>query len=311
MSGTLRLATRGSPLALVQARAVAALLVRSGAAEAAEPVIVVTSGDRRRDVPIHALGGQGVFVKEVEQAVLDGRADVAVHSAKDLPSRAGDLVIGAVPVRADPRDALVGRGLRTLGPGACVATGAVRRRAQLAWLRPDLTFGELRGNMSSRLNKLPEGGAVVVAMAALARLGLASRAAQVLEVVEVLPQAGQGAIAACCRPDDDETRARLARIDDSASSTALRAERAFLDAVGGSCELPVGAYATVSAGELSLEGLIASLDGHVVIRRRMNGECSGQGPEDTGADLAGQLLGRCGGGALLAGATGPAPSRRR
>ena len=198
---TLRVATRGSPLALAQAGLVADALAVATAAGAGdrrvttELVLVETAGDRRRDLPIGEVGGQGVFVKEVEQALLDGRADVAVHSAKDLPSTSAtdELEIVAVPGRADPRDALVGLGLSELGPGARVATGAARRRAQLAWLRPDLRFEELRGNVGTRLDKVPAAGAVVVAFAALERLGLTGLAAELLSTSTMLPQVGQGA----------------------------------------------------------------------------------------------------------------------
>ncbi len=296
---TLRLATRGSPLALAQARRVAeALAAGSGGDLEAEIVVVETAGDRHRQVPIHQVGGQGVFVKEVEAAVLEGRADAAVHSAKDLPA-APDLSllpIAAVPPRADARDALVGRPLDELAPGARVATGSVRRRAQLAWLRRDLTFTELRGNIGTRLGAVPDGGAVVVAMAALDRLGQAGLAAQVLSPAEMLPQVGQGAIAVCTRPGDDGTARRLAVVDDPATSRALRAERAYLAAVGGGCDLPVGAYATCeAAGPIRLEAMIASLDGHVVVRE--SGE--GSDPDELGASVAVSVLEGGGGAALL------------
>ncbi len=169
-----------------------------------ELVVIATSGDQRRDVPVWELGGQGVFVKEVQAAVLDGRADVAVHSAKDLPSWTPEgLVLAAITERADPRDALVGTRLADLQPGAQVATGSVRRRAQLAWVRPDLTFTGLRGNIGTRLERVPDGGAVVVAAAALARLGLLDRAAEILPTAVMLPQVGQGAIGVECRAGDD------------------------------------------------------------------------------------------------------------
>src|SRR4051794_13815054 len=179
----LRAATRGSALARWQTDHVAGLLGAD-----VDVVVVETTGDRRTDVAIHEMGGQGVFVKEVQAAVLDGRADIAVHSAKDLPSvTMPGLTIAAVPERADPRDALVGSTLEGLGAGARVATGSVRRRAQLAWLRPDLTFVGLRGNMGTRLERAgtPEIDAVVVAYAALQRLGWADRAAEVLSPAAV------------------------------------------------------------------------------------------------------------------------------
>ena len=199
----LRIATRGSELALVQAALVAEAVTLSARPSAIsfELVVVETAGDVQRERPIGEIGGQGVFVKEVEQALLEERADLAVHSAKDLPSVSGadGLCIVAVPERGDPRDALVGLPMGELGPGARVASGAPRRRAQLAWLRPDLRFQELRGNIATRLAKVPEGGAVVVAYAALQRLGLAEMAAEVLSLSTMMPQVGQGALAVQCR----------------------------------------------------------------------------------------------------------------
>ncbi|MGH9056796.1 MAG: hydroxymethylbilane synthase, partial [Acidimicrobiales bacterium] len=169
----MRIATRGSALARWQAEEVARRLRRGVPGLRVELVVVDTTGDRRADVPVWDMGGQGVFVKEVQAAVLEGRADAAVHSAKDLPSSTPPgLFLAAFPVRADPRDALVGSTLDALPPGAVVATGSVRRRAQLAWVRPDLTFRSLRGNIATRLDRVPPGGAAVVAAAALDRLGL-------------------------------------------------------------------------------------------------------------------------------------------
>jgi len=187
----LRVATRGSALARWQAERVVQLL-----GVEAEYVIVSTRGDERREVPIHAMGGTGVFVKEVEQAVLDGRADVAVHSAKDLPSETSpELVLAALPERGDPRDALVGRPLDEIPTGGRVGTGSVRRRAQLAARRPDIGFGELRGNIPTRLEKADDFDAVVLAGAGLDRLGLADRIAERVDPSVVLPQVAQGALA--------------------------------------------------------------------------------------------------------------------
>ncbi|MGH9103824.1 MAG: hydroxymethylbilane synthase, partial [Acidimicrobiales bacterium] len=228
----------------------------------AELVLVSTVGDRLRETPLEALPIRGVFVKEVQQAVLDGRADAAVHSAKDLPARtAAGLAIAAVPVRADPRDVLVGGRLDELLPGATIATGAPRRRAQLAWRRPDLTFTGLRGSIETRLGKIPEGGAVVTALAALERLGLIGVATEVLEPEVLLPQAGQGALAIECREGDDETAALLATIDDASSHAALDAERAVLAELGGGCDAPVGALAVSCEGGLRLEAVVASPEG--------------------------------------------------
>jgi hydroxymethylbilane synthase len=251
----LRIATRASPLALWQAHRVAALL-----GEECEVVPLQSLGDRAQDRPIHQIGGQGVFVKEVQEAVQRGHADLAVHSAKDLPSgaSAAGLVLASVPERADVRDCLVGATLEQLAIGAAVATGSVRRRAQLKALRPDLTFLELRGNMATRLEKVPPGGAVVAAAAALQRLGWVDRIAELLEPSVMVPQVAQGALAVECRVDDDEALARLVAIEDTVARRRVDAERAFLARLGGGCDLPVGALATdLGGGRLRLEGLIA------------------------------------------------------
>ncbi|MGH9292145.1 MAG: hydroxymethylbilane synthase [Acidimicrobiales bacterium] len=311
MARALRLATRGSPLALAQVEIVRRLVAARGGTEVSiEPVVVQSRGDKSPDRPIHSFGGQGIFVAEVEAAVLEGRADAAVHSAKDLPaSIASGLEISVVPERADRRDALVGAALRDLGPGARIATGSVRRRAQLAWLRPDLAFEELRGNLGTRIAKVPAGGAVVVAAAALWRLGWGGRAAQVLSIAEMLPQVGQGAIAVCSRPGDGEVAELLAPIDDDAAHRCLLAERAFLAGVGGGCDRPVGASAELTGdGSLVVEGLVASEDGHVLVRSSLTGEAAH--PDALGRSLAEEILDRRGGRALLALADSEAPGGR-
>lgn len=286
----MRIATRGSSLARWQAESVAAWLRSARPELACELVVIETTGDRRQDLPIPELGGQGVFVKEVQAAVLDGRADLAVHSAKDLPSLSTPgLLIGAYPERDDPRDALVGAALADLAPGAPIATGSVRRRVQLAAARPDLRFADLRGNIATRLQRVPPGGAVVVAVAALVRLDLADRIAEVLEPAVVLPQVAQGALAVECREDDAGALELLAAIDDPAVRVPVEAERAFLARLGGGCDLPVGAFATVDGARLHIEGLVASADG-VPHRDRRSGP-AGAG-EVLGRDLAAGLLER-------------------
>jgi hydroxymethylbilane synthase len=288
----LRVATRGSALARWQAERIVELL-----GVEAEYVIVSTRGDERRDVPIHAMGGTGVFVKEVEQAVLDGRADVAVHSAKDLPAdTAPELVLAALPERGDPRDALVGRPLDEIPTGGRVGTGSVRRRAQLAALRPDLGFAELRGNIPTRLEKAAGFDAVVLAAAALDRLGLADRIAERVDPSVVLPQVGQGALAVECRADDDGTRELLARVDHAEVRAAVTAERAYLAELGGGCNLPCGALAEVgSDGGLRLEALLASLDGRITLRARIDGH----DPAAVGAEAARRLVDEEGGRLVL------------
>lgn len=300
----MRLATRGSPLALHQTETVAAMLREAHRGLDVETVVVRTRGDQDASAPLDQIGGQGAFVTEVEAAVADGRADAAVHSAKDMPSVMGPaFVLSAVPPRADPRDALVGCALAELPAGALIATGSARRRAQLAYLRPDLVFRDLRGNMARRVAAAGVDGvtAVVVAVAAMERLGWLDRVTDVLDAVDVLPQAGQGAIALQCRADDDRTRALLAAVDDDATHRAVRAERAVLATLGGSCTVPVGALAQpVSANgdggaSLHVSGLVASADGHTMIRRSLDGG----DPEAVGAAVARALLD--GGGAAIEG----------
>jgi hydroxymethylbilane synthase len=272
VAGPLRIATRGSALARWQADHVAERLRAARVARDVDLVVVETTADRRLDIPIEAMGGKGVFVKEVQAAVLDGRADIAVHSAKDLPSTTFDgLVLAAVPERGDPRDALVGSTLAALPEGATVATGSVRRRVQLASLRPDLVFEGLRGNMQTRLEKAAGFDAIVVAAVALERLGLADHLAEVLPVDVLLPQVGQGALAVECRTGDEEVAAELARIEDPVSRRCVDAERAFLAELGGDCDLPAGAHATTGSGDLvTVDGLLA-VEGHIR-RTRLSGD---------------------------------------
>ena len=289
----LRAATRGSRLARAQTDLVAALL-----GVEVEPVIVDTQGDRLTDVPIWELGGRGVFVKEVQAAVLGGRADFAVHSAKDLPSSTPEgLTIASVPERADARDALVGQRFDALPPGARIGTGSVRRRAQLAWLRPDLTFGGLRGNIDTRLSKAGGFAAIVVAAAALDRLGRTSDLTELLPTEVMVPQVGQGALAVECRADDEATLAALRAIQHGPSRRAVDAERAWLAEVGGGCDLPVGAHATVDRdGRVSMTAMVGTPDGRVMLRD----SDAGDDPAAVGRRLARHLLDNAGASSLLA-----------
>ncbi|HEU0171641.1 MAG TPA: hydroxymethylbilane synthase, partial [Acidimicrobiales bacterium] len=300
----LRIATRGSALARWQADHVAALLHKADPAVEAEVVVVETSGDRRLDVPIWELGGKGVFVKEVQAAVLDGRADLAVHSAKDLPSATPEaLVIAAVPERADVRDALVGATLADLPEGAVVATGSLRRRAQIAHARPDLRFEGLRGNMATRVARAGTDGvaAVVVAAAALDRLAWGDRIAERLAVDVVLPQVGQAALAVECRADDARVRTALAAIEDGPSRRAVDAERGFLAELGGDCSVPAAAYAEVAGrgtdADLTVRGLVATVDGAALVRHEVWG--AARDGEALGRALARHLLDDQGGAELL------------
>lgn len=273
-------ATRGSELARWQANYVAGLL-RLRSRRDVEAVIVSTVGDRDKITPLHEIGGKGVFVKEVQAAVLDGRAHFAVHSAKDLPALTPDgLVIAAVPERADPRDVLVGATLASLGEGSTVGTGSVRRRVQVLEQVDGVVVTELRGNIATRLAKVGELDAVVMAAAALERLNRWPEVYEVLEPEVMLPQVGQGALAIECRADDEETLAALAEIDDPVAHRCLDAERAFLMELGGDCDLPAGAFAETDSvdGDIRVRAMLS--DGDRVVHRS----------EATGAD--GQRLGR-------------------
>ena len=273
MSGPLRVATRGSALARWQAERVVARLQDCLGERGAELVVIETTGDQRADEPLHAIGGTGVFVKEVQAAVLAGQADVAVHSAKDLPAQSfPGLVLAAIPERADPRDALVGSTLADLPTGAVVATGSVRRRAQLAHLRPDLGFAELRGNIPTRLERAAGFDAIVVAAAALDRLDLSSRIAERLDPAVMVPQVAQGALAVECRVDDQATIAQLQTINDPTAERAVVAERAFLAELGSGCSLPIGAYAQIEGADVVITGILSSYDGRVVYRETVRDE---------------------------------------
>ena len=269
----IRAATRGSPLALWQTEHVAALLRGVDPSIEVEPVVVTTTADRRLDVTIAEMGGKGVFVKEVQAAVLDGRADIAVHSAKDMPSTTLDeLVIAAVPDRGDPRDALVGCTLSELGPDSHVATGSARRQSQLAHHRPGMRFSPLRGSIATRLEKAADFDAIVVASAALERLGWSDRASEVLDPDVMLPQVGQGTLAVEARGDARDLLDALSDIDNAKSRRVLMAERAFLAELGGDCDLPAGAYATIHGDDdeiVRVDALVASLDGSSLIRERV------------------------------------------
>lgn len=303
-SVTLRLATRGSALAIWQADHVASLVRAAAAAQgidvSIEKVVVETMADRRLDIPIDAMGGKGVFVKEVQAAVLDGRADIAVHSGKDLPAITPEtLVIAAVPERGDVRDVLVGSTIDGLPEGGHVATGSIRRRAQLAALRPDLVFSGLRGNIATRLDKADAFDAIVMAAAAIERLGLAldDRVVQVLEPSVMLPQVAQGALVVECRRDDRITLELLAAIEHEPSRRCVDAERAFLAELGGDCDLPVAAHAVLADDGLAIDALIAAPDGSVVLRDTRR--CSIEDGPDTGRAIARHLLDDAGGSALL------------
>ncbi len=252
-------------------------------------LLVSTEGDKDRARQIQDMAGEGVFVKEVQIAVLEGKADIAVHSAKDLRSRPtnGLNLVGFLE-RGDPRDALIGKSLDQIQEGGVVASGSARRRVQLADLRPDLQFVGLRGNIKTRIEiaQSADVDAVVVAKAALDRLGISELADHVFESDQMIPQVGQGAIAIECREDDLDTTGLLGEVVDELTGTCVMAERSYLAELGGGCELPVGAYAYKRGDDLYLETLLASLDGGTVLRAKHQGS----DPITLGAQTAQELL---------------------
>jgi hydroxymethylbilane synthase len=299
--------SRGSKLALWQSEWVKARL------EALDPGVKVrieifkTQGDVRTDVPLSTIGGQGAFTKELEVALLDRRVDVAVHSLKDLPTFTPEgLSITATPEREDPRDALVLRAgsqsrvssLKGLAEGAVVGTSSLRRIAQLKHLRPDVRIKDLRGNVDTRLRKLDEGeyDALILASAGLRRLGLGERISAAIKQDEMLSAVGQGSLGVETRSDDGETNALVARLDDPRTRAAVQAERALLRSLGGGCQVPIAAHATVEGGRLKLDGLVATLDGTQVLRESLDGD-AGHAAR-IGEELAAGLLER-GAGELL------------
>ena len=256
----LRLGTRGSPLALWQARHVAALL-----GGAVEIVPMTTTGDRIQDRTLAAAGGKGLFTKELDEALLGGQVDLTVHSLKDVPTALPDgIVLAATPERDDPRDTLIGvPGLAALAPGAVVGTASLRRQAIVLHRRPDVNVVPLRGNVGTRLAKLREGQvqATLLALAGLRRLGLAHEATAILDPDEMLPAVAQGAIGVTCRAGDASLRQRLEGINHQPTMICTMAERALLAALDGSCRTPIAAHATLAGGTLHLRALIVTPDG--------------------------------------------------
>lgn len=287
--------TRGSALAMWQTYHVVDRLQSSAAGLHVRVVPITTQGDRVRDRALSRVGGQGLFVKEIEAALLAGEIDLAVHSLKDVPTVLPDgLALGAILERADARDALITRDgcstLSTLPHGALVGTSSLRRRAQLLAVRSDLQVVDLRGNVDTRLLKLREGEyeAIVLAVAGLVRLGHANRISERLPVKVMLPAPGQGALCVEIRDSDVRIRSMIASLDHQETHQAARAERAFLHRLGGGCQVPVGAYAEVCGGQLHLRGLVALPSGARMVRREAHGR-SAQA-ERLGLELAERML---------------------
>ena len=292
----LRIATRKSQLALWQANWVKDELEKRNPGLDVELVRIVTKGDKILDVPLAKVGGKGLFVKEIEDALLEGRADIAVHSMKDVPTELpAGLHLAVICEREDPRDAWFakdGKSFRDIQEGARVGTSSLRRQTQLRALRPDLVFENLRGNVDTRLRKLEEGqyDAIVLAAAGVKRLGFAGRVTEYLAADVTLPAIGQGAVGIECREADRETNALIAPLRHGPTWTAVLAERAFLATLQGGCQVPIAGFAEVADGRVTLRGLVGSLDGQTVIRGSRSG--SPVDAESLGSDLGEELLDR-------------------
>jgi len=302
MAQQIKIGTRGSQLALWQSNWVKSTLMEKFPGLVVELVIIKTKGDKIQDVPLARVGGKGLFVKEIEEAILERRVDLAVHSMKDMPALIPEgLCIGAIPDRENPKDALVSRkglSLDQLPQGARIGTSSLRRAAQLKHLRPDLEILPLRGNLDTRLKKLEteDLDAVVLAAAGLRRMELDHRVTQYLDETEMLPAVGQGALCIEARENDPDIGPLTATLDHARTRTVVLGERAFLHRLEGGCQVPIAAHGTLSGKEFSLIGLVASLDGVQLIRDTMTGPADHS--ESIGIELAERLLAR-GAGKLL------------
>jgi len=299
----LRLGTRGSGLALFQANAVATIL-QERAGITAEIVVIRTSGDRLSEAALSEIGGKRLFVKEIEEALLAGDIDLAVHSSKDMPAvLPGGLAVGAVLPREDPRDAVVlpqGAAtdltldgvLRAIGPAPRIGTSSVRRSAQLLRVLGEAQFLPIRGNLDTRLRKLDAGefDAIILASAGLRRLGHGERISAAIPVETCVPAPGQGIIAVEIRADDERVRTAVARIDDPNAAVALTAERSVVTRLGGGCQMPIGAYADVAGDEMTVTGLVVTIDGSRVAHAVVRGKSSAA--ETLGVQTAELLLAR-------------------
>ena len=290
----MRIATRRSPLARWQAEHVAGALRERTSGLEVELVAMRTSGDRMLDAPLARVGGKGLFIKELEHALLDGGADIAVHSMKDVPVQLPpELHLPVIMERADPRDALVSTrfgGLDALPAGASVGTSSLRRRCQLAAYRPDLRIENLRGGVDTRLRRLDDGhfDAIVLAVSGLERGGHGARVAQAIDVATMLPAAGQGALGIECRRGDTRVEALIAPLACPRTTSCVLSERAFNRRLEGGCQVPIAAYATLDGEALGLRGLVASLDGARVLRSRVQGIA--KNAEALGAEAAAGVL---------------------
>lgn len=294
MGAVVKIGTRGSRLALWQAEWVASAIRKRNPSLLLEIVTIKTQGDKILDTPLAKVGGKGLFVKEIEEALLDGRVDLAVHSLKDMPAEIpAGLCIGPIPERENPYDVLLsasGLTLEKLPKGARIGTSSLRRAAQLLCFRPDFAIQPLRGNLDTRIRKLESGDldAIVLAAAGVKRLGLEDRITEYLADSIMLPAVGQGALCLELRENDTQTAAVLADLDHPETRAAVLGERSFLNRLQGGCQVPIAAHGRIDNGIFSLQGLVASLDGTVMIRNSLSGPAAES--ETIGLSLADRLL---------------------
>lgn len=287
----MKIGTRGSQLAMWQARFVESELRKKFPTLEIDLKKISTKGDRILDSPLSKIGGKGLFTMEIESQLLSGQIDLAVHSLKDLPTKIPEgLTIGAITRREDPRDCLVSKfpTLESMPHGSRIGTSSLRRRAQILHLRPDLVVEDLRGNVQTRLSKLDSLDGIILAVAGLKRLSLEDRISEVFAEDRILPAVGQGALAIEIREDDLETRKIVETLNDSETSIATQAERSFLDVIGGSCQIPVGVFARVEEDRIEIDAMISSLDGKTFVREKISGHKKNS--REIGSSLAEKLL---------------------
>ena len=296
MQKPLKIGTRASKLALWQANWVKSALSKAYPRQNIELVTIKTKGDKILDVPLAKVGGKGLFVKEIEQALLDGRIDIAVHSMKDMPAKIpAGLCIGAIPTREDPSDVLISKnGLHfsKLKQGDIIGTSSLRRGAQIRHMRPDIIIVPLRGNVETRLKKLQTENldAVVLAAAGVKRLNLEHRITERLKSDIMLPAVGQGALSIEIRQNDPDIHPMIRALDDPHTHAIVRGERAFLNHLGGSCQVPIAGHGVINRNTFSITGLVAEVDGSRIIKASLSGPLDGT--ETIGVKLAEQLIAR-------------------
>ncbi|MEJ2727057.1 MAG: hydroxymethylbilane synthase [Deltaproteobacteria bacterium] len=296
MNNPIKIGTRGSKLARWQANWVKSALENKFPSTPVELIVIKTQGDKILDVPLAKVGGKGLFVKEIEAALLARRIDIAVHSMKDMPADIPQgLCIGAIPERENPLDVFISRngaGFRELAAGSVIATSSLRRGAQLKHTRPDIVIRSIRGNLDTRLKKLEseDFDALVLAAAGVKRLNLEHKISEYLDRAIMLPAIGQGALCIETRKDDPIVGPLVASLDHASTRAVVAAERAFLNRLEGGCQVPIAGHGRISENQLVLNGLVAELDGSLVIKGEKSGPMDS--PETIGVDLAEELLGR-------------------